>query len=456
MWLQRAKLKWKPVGEAHADERIKLSSEGGLHLWRDPEAQRSNGVQAAQHSALHVIALTILDERVDQEDGGDEDDGFERLKVERQRLLDRPTDKDEDRNHADADLDGRTDGDTETDLHLALAGHPHSSQVFGHVADDGQQNGADEGLGDFVVVGDFVNCSDKVVGIEGGEHGHATQRDHGGDRRHVGLLLLVVLLVGFVEERMRLELEVQIQDVDAHQNQRSASRDEQQSRTILLADDGRIEQSEFFEVARQSSARFDRHVVRCRNCECDATERHDRSASLGRRLLERVFAPKQPTGDKAHAQHQQDVAQDRADQTGLHDPQLTLDQRNDTDDQLDSVAKRSVEQTAQRLSQAQRDLFGRIAQNLGERDDGEEVERKDPDRRPVQVLGHDTERHKHQERIDPRTRQDPVERADDVGLLRMRAAVLIVVARQSVVVCADQRCTFVGRHLVLRCSMLDA
>jgi len=44
--------------------------------------------------------------------------------------------------------------------------------------------------------------------------------------------------------------------------------------------------------------------------------------------------------EEAHAHHQQQVGQHTADEGGLHNKSLALDQRDNCDDQFDGVTKR--------------------------------------------------------------------------------------------------------------------
>lgn len=66
--------------------------------------------------------------------------------------------------------------------------------------------------------------------------------------------------------------------------------------------------------------------------------------------------------------------------------------------------------------------------HLGERDNGQEIEREDPDGRPVQLLREDAEGHKDQEDIEPRRGQEPVEGGEEGGfsmLVSLQAAAAV-------------------------------
>lgn len=56
--------------------------------------------------------------------------------------------------------------------------------------------------------------------------------------------------------------------------------------------------------------------------------------------------------EKAHSQDKQQVGQNTANQRGLHNDDLVLDQGNDGDDQFDGITERSVKQTADCFARA--------------------------------------------------------------------------------------------------------
>lgn len=58
-------------------------------------SQSHNKVQRDQHQALHIVALAVLDEEVDEEDGYEEDDGLKVREEEREVVVRDPADDDE-------------------------------------------------------------------------------------------------------------------------------------------------------------------------------------------------------------------------------------------------------------------------------------------------------------------------------------------------------------------------
>ncbi|MNQ58281.1 hypothetical protein D3C85_724730 [compost metagenome] len=79
----------------------------------------------------------------------------------------------------------------------------------------------------------------------------------------------------------------------------------------------------------------------------------------------------QPPGEHGGAQHQQDIADDGADDGGLHHVVQAGTQCAEGDDQFGGVAERGIEQSAHALAGALRQLLGGPAQPAGQRYDGQ-------------------------------------------------------------------------------------
>jgi len=77
-----------------------------------------------------------------------------------------------------------------------------------------------------------------------------------------------------------------------------------------------------------------------------------------------------------------------------------LSERNDTDNQFNSIAKRRIHQTTDRLAQFHRHLFGRKTKQRCQRHNSEEVEGKDGRRIPIHGAGYDAQRYKYKQDID--------------------------------------------------------
>ena len=58
-------------------------------------SQRHNKVERNQHQALHIVALAVLDEEVDEEHRDEEDDGLKVREEEREVVVRDPADDNE-------------------------------------------------------------------------------------------------------------------------------------------------------------------------------------------------------------------------------------------------------------------------------------------------------------------------------------------------------------------------
>ena len=95
---------------------------------------------------------------------------------------------------------------------------------------------------------------------------------------------------------------------------------------------------------------------------------HDATRGLGGSLLKCALCAVKASADEGHAKDKEDVGQDGPDQRGLHDAKLTLDESDDTDDELNGDAKGGVQEAAESRSQLERRLLGSVTQQLRRRE----------------------------------------------------------------------------------------
>lgn len=82
-----------------------------------------------------------------------------------------------------------------------------------------------------------------------------------------------------------------------------------------------------------------------------------------------------------------------------------------------SIAKGSIEQSSNGLSDLEGALFGRVSQQARERDDGDERDDKVGGRSPVGKVRDERQRDGDEEDVDPAREDKVAERLDDVGRL---------------------------------------
>lgn len=112
----------------------------GCVIGVDVESKCNDGVDTNAHGALEVVALSVLDQVVDDQDGDEEDHSLEALEVESHGLVHDPAEDDEEGSDEESDLHGRSDGDVDSEVHLALVCDNDSGDVLGGVSDDWNQD----------------------------------------------------------------------------------------------------------------------------------------------------------------------------------------------------------------------------------------------------------------------------------------------------------------------------
>ena len=144
------------------------------------------------HDALKVVGLAVLDQHRDDERGQEEGDRLERLEVERHVAVHDPAEDDEEGGDEEGDLQAAADGDADGEVHLVLVRDDNGGDVLGGVADDGDEDEADEGPTDVCRLDDRANAVDEVLGANSHGDRDDDQDDAGGPgRQQFGLGVLV-------------------------------------------------------------------------------------------------------------------------------------------------------------------------------------------------------------------------------------------------------------------------
>lgn len=181
----------------------------------DEESQSDNDVGANAHSALEVVALSVLNEVVDDQNTEEEDHGLESLEVKGHGLAHDPAKKNHERSDKQRDLHRATNRHVDGQIHLILVGNNDGRDVLCSVSDDGKQNQTNESLGDVGSLDNGVDAVDQVLSANGDDDGDNEKSDTGGNGVQDVLLRLFLLLSLRIEEvRVRLQLEVKVHDVE--------------------------------------------------------------------------------------------------------------------------------------------------------------------------------------------------------------------------------------------------
>ncbi|KAH6607600.1 hypothetical protein Trco_003913 [Trichoderma cornu-damae] len=399
-----------------------------------------DGIEADQKEAFQPMALSVANEIVDQQHGDEHDGNLEGVEAQVHLVVAHaPADDDQQGDEKQGDLHAGSDGDANGKVHLVLDGDGDGGGVLGGVADNGEQDEADKLLGQGAVLGDGVDGSDHVLGAEGNDGGGGGKGADGDEEVQLGiLLLLVVVLLRVDEDAGHLLVAVLLDDAAADEG----AGDHQALLEVrvrgpaapglgghllaLLVEDLLVR----LELEEQVGAVDDEqddggaagelgHVIGGRvgggvedGGDDDGGGRQGQhgGGGLGHDGVEVLLRAAQAAEEEAEAHDQQQVGEDGADERGLDNGNLVVDEGDDGDDELDGIAERGVEQAAEGLAGPEGDLLGGEAQHGGKGDDGDEVDDEDGDAADgVDVVDGDADRGGNQQQVDPRVEQRPLD-----------------------------------------------
>jgi len=149
-----------------AVEEVSISLE---HRKRRSERLTNNEIAHHQHHSLEPMGFAILDEVIDKNNGNEKHRDLEAIEVERHvsRLPKTdPANDNHERQDEQRNLQTGTDGNADGEIHFVFDGDGDGGGVLGGVADDGEQDEADELFGNFAVGGDGVDRADHILCAE--------------------------------------------------------------------------------------------------------------------------------------------------------------------------------------------------------------------------------------------------------------------------------------------------
>ena len=357
----------------------------------DPEDQ----VDGDQLDAFEPVGFPVgRDEREDRHRDRNRDH-LEGREAQVHGLAHEVTREDQDRRDEERNLDARTDRDVHREIHLVLHGDEDRGAVLGRVADDRNQDDADEDLGHAEAMRGLLDGTDEELAHDGHERGRDEQHERGsqvassGAWRGAGarvaarpLVALEPLLEGAlagVEVSVGAERERKAQQVDDEQDDRDFQAQGLLPHLGVSAGD---------------------HVEDRRHHQPHDREGEQRRAGARRdpvELLPLVFGP---AGEGGDAEHEQDVADDRPGERCLHHVVQPGPQGGQRDDELGGVAEGRVQEPAHARTESLGDVLGRAAHPARKRHDGDRRRREDPDRVGVTRLERDRDRDEGEQRVD--------------------------------------------------------
>lgn len=162
----------------------------------------------------------------------------------------------------------------------------------------------------------------------------------------------------------------------------------------------------------------ERGVECCRDDEGAAGDGHQRGHGACDGFVEALFAAVEAAGNETTAEdlvglvsgegsrkkwcetYKKNIRENASQHARLHNANLPLRQSHNTNNQLNRIPKRRIQQPPNRLPQLGAELLRRKAQQCRKRHDGEEIEHKHGARIPPQRPADNPQRHKHQQHVD--------------------------------------------------------
>lgn len=217
-------------------------------LGGEEEGNRNDNVGSNQHGTLEPVGLAVTNNVVENHDRHEKNAGLKGAEQKTHGLSHNPAKNDEEGSQEEGNLQGRANGNTDSKVHLVLHGNDNCGDVLSGVADNGDEDKTNEGLGDTSSFDNVINGVNQVVGTVGNDNGYNGQHDSCLNSVESGSVALFFVVIVFFDSMTRggsiglninmrvnvsgleirgmgVKLENQVEDVNRQQDQRSASRD---------------------------------------------------------------------------------------------------------------------------------------------------------------------------------------------------------------------------------------
>lgn len=116
---------------------------------------------------------------------------LKRVEEQRQRFAQPPSDKNQDGDDEECDLDTRSDGNAHRQIEFSFTGDHDRGGMFGSVGNDGNDDEGDPFLVDRRMLDETVDTLDEVLSGKIGDNGNDDQKDQGGRSVHAGILDMI-------------------------------------------------------------------------------------------------------------------------------------------------------------------------------------------------------------------------------------------------------------------------
>lgn len=137
-------------------------------------------------------------------------------------------------------------------------------------------------------------------------------------------------------------------------------------------------------------------------------EGEQRSGGLGDCGIEELLGATETAKEETKAHDEKQIGEDRSNQRGLYNFHFVIGKSDNGNDELNSVAKCGIEQSAKSFTGAQSDFFGCETQHGGQRDNGDKVHNKDCDLIYARVVERNANWRGDDEEVNPRVEKRPL------------------------------------------------
>lgn len=314
------------------------------------------------------MALAVGDEVVDEEDGDEQDGDLEGVEAQGHLVhAHAPADDDEQWDDEKGDLHAGANSDANGQIHLVLDGDGDGGGVLGGVADDREQDQADELGADGPALRDGTDAVDHELGADG-DDGSGDGQGGDGDEE-VELRLLAFVVFRHVGDPIMHPLVVSSTRREAMAAHDSGGGDESLSDSALLevaVPEGLCldflaflgeDHGVGFELEKEVGGVDEKQddggaagelgdvglgcgagdVKNGGDNDSGHGEGEETGGRLGNGGVEVLLLTAQAAEKEAHAHDEQQVGEDTADEGGLDNDNLLVNQRNDGNNELDGV-----------------------------------------------------------------------------------------------------------------------
>mmetsp|Transcript_94363 Transcript_94363/g.270617 ORF Transcript_94363/g.270617 Transcript_94363/m.270617 type:complete len:227 (-) Transcript_94363:667-1347(-) len=179
----------------------------------EPEERGDDGIGDHEHEALEPVGGPVRDDGEGDQDREDHHRGVHGAEGQVHGLSEVPTHDHAEGHHEERHLSRGAHGDADRDIHLLVHGHADRADVLARIADDGQQDDADESLADAPIFHEAVDGAHQPLRGASDEARGAEEHAHGATRRDACAFFFLIARFALEHVHVREQLKQQKSDV---------------------------------------------------------------------------------------------------------------------------------------------------------------------------------------------------------------------------------------------------